>query len=286
MIENSHLIKRAAVASICVAVVLLIAKIFAWWVSGSTSVLASLMDSFMDIAASLVNFFAIRYALTPPDEDHPFGHTKAEGLAALMQSGFILGSGLILILQVAERLMNPDELTAIPESLGVMGFSTLMTVLLVMYQRWVWKKTGSLAVKSDSAHYVSDILTNIAVVVALVAAYMGFYWLDPVVGLLIAVILVYSAFGILREALTMLMDSAMGEEDELQLKQLIEQTPDVFGYHDLKTRQSGVMQFIQFHLELEAGQSLQQAHDIGDELEKRIVKAFPQSHVIVHYDPV
>lgn len=286
MTHNAHLIKRAATASVVVAGVLILVKVFAWWSSGSASVLASMLDSLMDIAASLVNFFAIRYALLPPDQDHPFGHSKAEGVAALVQSAFILGSGVILLLQVVERFFNPQAIQSIPETMGVMLFSTLLTLSLVAYQRWVWRQTGSLAVKSDSAHYVSDILTNIAVIGALIAAWLGFAWLDPVIALVIAFILLYSAYSVLKEALGMLMDTAMDEKDKQRLIDLIEGAPGVCGYHDLKTRQSGLVQFIQFHLELESQQSLQQAHDIGDALEQTISHAFPRAQVIVHYDPV
>ncbi|MEL7401001.1 MAG: cation diffusion facilitator family transporter, partial [Pseudomonadota bacterium] len=161
---NARLVKQAAYASMCVAGVLLLSKLVVWSLSDSTSVLSSMLDSLMDIVASLVNFFAIRYALMPADEDHPFGHSKAEGIAALLQAAFICGSVTMLLLHVADRLLNPQALAAIPESIAVMAFSTLLTTALVLYQRWVHRKTGSLAVKADSAHYASDILTNVAVI--------------------------------------------------------------------------------------------------------------------------
>jgi len=286
VVENGHLIKRAAVASMTTAAILLLAKAGAWSASDSASVLSSLLDSLMDIAASVINFFAIRYALMPADDDHPFGHTKAEGLAALMQSAFILGSAAMLLLHVFDRMLNPTQLAALPESIGVMLFSTVATVLLVMYQRYVYNKTGSLAVKADSAHYVGDILTNVAVIFALAAAWYGVYWLDPLVALLIALVLIYGVITIVREALAVLMDKAMSDEDEAALIELINGTEGVFGYHDLRTRQSGVVCFIQFHLEMDGGQPLRRAHDIGDALEKRIMERFPRSEVLIHHDPV
>jgi len=286
VVENGHLIKRAAVASMTTAAILLLAKAGAWSASDSASVLSSLLDSLMDIAASVINFFAIRYALMPADDDHPFGHTKAEGLAALMQSAFILGSAAMLLLHVFDRMLNPTELAALPESIGVMLFSTVATVLLVMYQRYVYNKTGSLAVKADSAHYVGDILTNVAVIFALAAAWYDVYWLDPLVALLIALVLIYGVITIVREALAVLMDKAMSDEDEAALIELINGTEGVFGYHDLRTRQSGVVCFIQFHLEMDGSQPLRRAHDIGDALEKRIMERFPRSEVLIHHDPV
>ena len=219
--NHAVLIKRAATASIFTAVTLLLAKVFAWSVSDSASVLSSLLDSLMDIAASLVNYFAVRYALMPADDDHPFGHTKAEGLAALVQSAFILGSATFLLLHVLDRLVRPRELVALEESIAVMIFSVFATMALVAYQRWVYRQTQSLAIKADSAHYYGDILTSAAVVVALLAAQWDIYWLDPVVALGIAAVLLYSVYGIVTDALEVLMDKAMPEEDEEELKGII-----------------------------------------------------------------
>ena len=232
-VQNAHLIRRAAIASMATALILLVAKTFAWAASDSASILSSLLDSLMDITASVVNFFAIRYALTPAEDDHPFGHTKAEGLAALMQSAFILGSAGMLLLHVSERL-----------------------------------------------------LTSAAVVVALIASEMEVYWLDPFVAVLIALVLLWSAVGILKESFRLLMDYAMDDEDEKDIIEMIHETQGIHGYHDLRTRQSGVLQFIQFHVDMSGQQTLKQAHDIADALEQRIRKRFPQAEVIVHCDPV
>lgn len=283
---NAVLIKRAATASIFTAVTLLLAKVFAWSVSDSSSVLSSLLDSLMDIAASVVNFFAVRYALMPADDDHPFGHTKAEGLAALIQSAFILGSASVLLLHVVDRLIHPQALMALEESIAVMLFSAAATLALVMYQRWVYARTHSLAIKADSAHYYGDILTSFAVVVALIAAYWEQYWLDPVVALGIAGVLLYSVYGIIKDALEVLMDKALPEEDEKELLSLIQTCPGVRGVHDLRTRQAGAMQFIQMHLELDGSQSLKSAHDIADTVEKTVLKRFPRAEILIHQDPV
>lgn len=284
--SNAVLIKRAATASIVTATLLMVSKVFAWSISDSASVLSSLLDSLMDIAASAVNFFAVRYALMPADDDHPFGHTKAEGLAALIQSAFILGSAAVLLLHVIDRLLHPKALTSLEESVAVMLFSAVATSALVLYQRWVYKRTHSLAIKADSAHYYGDILTSIAVVVALVASYFEYYWLDPVVALGIAGVLLYSVYGIVMDALQVLMDKAMSEEEERELQLLILSCDGVRGVHDLKTRQAGAMQFIQMHLELDANQSLKAAHAIGDSVEKTVLDRFPRAEIIIHHDPV
>lgn len=283
--DSMH-IKRAAMASLATAITLLLAKLGAWSASESASVLSSLLDSMMDIAASLVNFFAVRYALMPADDDHPFGHTKAEGLAALIQSAFIMGSAAALMIHVVDRLFDPQPLQALEESIGIMLFSAALTAVLVVYQRWVARKTGSLAIKADSAHYYGDILTSIAVVFALLAAYWEHYWLDPVVAILIGGVLVHSVYEIVAEALKVLMDQAMSDEDEKRLAATIHSVDGVYGFHDLKTRQAGAVQFIQMHLDLDGNQSLSQAHSIGDAVEQRILQQFPRAEVLIHHDPV
>jgi len=285
-IADSVHIKRAATASLVVAATLLLAKLGAWSLSDSTSVLSSLMDSLMDIAASLINFFAVRYALMPADDDHPFGHTKAEGLAALIQSAFIMGSAVALLIHVVDRLIEPQPLSGLGESIGVMLFSALLTAVLVVYQRWVAKKTGSLAIKADSAHYYGDILTSLAVVVALLAAYWEHYWLDPVVAMIIVAVLVHSVYEIVIEALKVLMDQSMSVEDEATLDDIIRGVDGVHGYHDMKTRQAGTVQFIQLHLDLDGQQSLNRAHGIGDLVEQQILRSFPKAEVLIHHDPV
>jgi ferrous-iron efflux pump FieF len=284
--RSSILIKRAATASMVVAISLLLAKLLAWSISDSASVLSSLVDSLMDIAASAVNFFAVRYALMPPDEDHPFGHTKAEGLAALVQSAFILGSAVALFIYVLDRLFNPQPLGALTESIGVMLFSALLTAALVLYQRWVFRQTGSLAIKADSAHYYGDILSSLAVVVALIAAWLGHHWLDPLVALLIGCILLHSVYDIVKDALAVLMDKAMSEEDENKVRTIILGEEGVKGVHDLKTRQAGAVQFIQFHLALDGQLALVEAHAIGDQVEQQILLQFPRAEILIHQDPV
>jgi len=280
------LIKQAAYASIAVATLLLLSKLVVWSMSDSTSVLSSMLDSLMDIVASVVNFIAIRYALMPADDDHPFGHNKAEGIAALLQAAFICGSITVLLLHVFDRLMNPRELAALPESIGVMVFSALITVALVLYQRWVDARTGSLAVKADSQHYLGDILTNLAAAVALIGTALGWLWLDPAVALLIALVLLKSVHEIIVLALDVLMDKALEPEQEAQLEQIIMEQPEVRGFHNLKTRQAGTKQFIQLDLELDGEQSLSDAHRTGHKVHDAIHAHFPQAEIIIHQEPV
>lgn len=285
-LSHSSLAQSAAIASILVAFLLASSKLVAWIDEQSISILASFTDSLIDICASVVSFIAIRVAYTPADEDHQFGHGKAESLSALMQAAFIFGSAVMLAVQGVERLLNPVKLETFTTSGSVMLFSIVLTVVLVLYQRWVAKKTGSLAVAADSAHYVGDILANIAVLFALLAVYWGIWWLDPVVALVIVLILLYSAFDIIKDALAMLMDQSLPVEDVNHIKDLVTSVKGVLGVHDIKTRKSGRTEFIQLHVEMAGQLVLQQAHELGDKIEIKVKQNYPNADIIIHHDPV
>ncbi len=283
---DASLTQSAAILSIIVAAVLIVIKGFAWTDSGATSVLASFADSSLDIIVSLINLFAIRFAFAPADKEHPFGHGKAESLAALMQSAFISGSAFVLLLHAGERLIHPKQIESLQVATWVMVISLTLTLLLVLYQRWVYNRTGSLAVKADSAHYVGDILANGAVIVALFAAQSGLVWLDPLVAILIVLALLKSAYSIAKESLNMLMDHALDPEVAKHIKELVAENDHILGCHDIKTRQSGNIQFIQVHLDFSDQVSLYLAHSEGEWLVEQLLLKYPRADVLIHHDPV
>lgn len=286
MKNDSSLTQSAAILSILVAAILIVLKGFAWADSDATSVLASFADSSLDIIVSLINFFAIRFAFSPADKEHPFGHGKAESLAALMQSAFISGSAFVLLLHAGERMIHPQEIVSLQASAWVMTISLVLTMLLVFYQHWVYVQTKSLAVKADSAHYVGDILANGAVLIALFGAHAGIIWLDPLVAILIVVTLLKSAFGIAKESLDMLMDHALDPEVVDNIQKIVSRNALILGCHDIKTRQSGNVQFIQVHLDFSATISLQSAHSEGEWLVQQLLLLYPRAEVLVHHDPL
>jgi len=284
---NSHaqLLKRVTYASVATAVILIIVKAIAWYLSGSVGILASLIDSLMDSFASIINLFAVRYALQPADDDHHFGHGKAEPLAGLAQASFIAGSAVFLIFNAIERLQNPQELTHSMIGIIVMLFAIFVTILLVLYQRHVVKITNNLAIKADSLHYMTDLLTNFSVLVALYLMTLGYYWADAVFAILIALYIFKSAFEIGKDAFEQLMDKKLDEGTEQLVLDTIKQTDGALGIHDFKTRQSGKHKFIQFHLELDENLSLLAAHAIADRLEKKLQALIPDAEIIIHQDP-
>lgn len=283
---QGRLMRRATYASVTVAVILIMAKSAAWGFSGSVAVLSTLMDSVLDALASLVNLFAVGHALTPPDREHRFGHGKAEPLAALAQAAFIAGSAIFLLIEAGKRLYEPRPVEASEIGIGVMVFSIVMTLLLVRYQRYVIKETGSLAISADSLHYVGDLLVNAAVIVALLlSTQLGLLWADPVFGLAIAAYIFWNAWMIARGALDMLMDRELEPEERQQIADIVKGHPEVRGLHDLKTRAAGPQKFIQMHLEMDGNLSLWRAHEISDAVESELEQAFPHAEILIHQDP-
>ena len=284
--EAGQLMRWATYASVATALVLIAAKVVAYLLTDSVSLLSTLLDSLLDAAASLINLLAVRHALTPADREHRFGHGKAEPLAALGQSTFIAGSAVFLIVQAANRLVSPHPVTNTGIGLGVMAFSIAATLLLVLFQRFVIRRTGSLAIKADSLHYASDLIVNASVVVALilVAAY-GWQRVDPVFGAGIALYIIYTAWQIARSALDMLMDRELPDEERKRIRAIALANPGVRAVHDLRTRAAGSTVFMQMHLEVDGKLTLAEAHTIADAVEEQIHAAYPGAEIIIHEDP-
>jgi ferrous-iron efflux pump FieF len=285
-LDRAALLKLASVASVATAGILIIAKTIAWYITGSVSLLASLVDSVMDSAASLINLFAIRYSLQPADEEHPFGHGKAEPLAGLAQSAFIAGSAVFLVLHAIDRLRYAHAIVQVTVGQNVMWLAIVMTLALLAIQRHVIRRTGSTAIRADSLHYVTDLLTNASVLVALYLATLGWAWADSVFAIAIAVFIFYSAFKIGFEAFQHLMDRELPEDVLEKINAIAMAHPEVTGTHHTRTRQSGQTRFVQMHLELNEQMSLKRAHAIADGIEREIMDFLPGAEVIIHQDPV
>ncbi len=285
--QNKQLVKNATYASIGMACILIGLKYFAWSMTGSISLLSTLLDSFLDLSASVLNFFAVRHAMRPPTENYTFGHGKAEALSALAQAAFIMGSALFFILEVYERFFYPEDIQETGIGIAVMALSIALTIFLVGYQRRIIRKTKSLAIYADSLHYFSDVLINGCVIISLTGTwYFGWEWLDPISGLCIAFYVVYMAVKITIRPLQVLMDRELCEEDRKKIVSIIMKHKEIKGFHELRTRSAGQSVFIQMHLELDKKLSLQRAHEIADEVMKAIEKVFPGAEVLIHQDPV
>jgi ferrous-iron efflux pump FieF len=279
--------KRAAIASVGVSMFLVAIKAGAYFASHSVAMLASLADSALDLFASALNMFAIHQALTPADAEHRFGHGKAEPLAGLAQGAFIIASGLFLVIQSVQRIVTPEPIDNSIAALVVMCVSIFATILLVLYQRRVVAQTGSVAVDADRTHYASDLATNLGVILALVlTAWMGWTLADPIIALLVAGVMVWTALGVARSSLDQLMDHELPEEDRARIIRIAEGHESVRNAHDLKTRKAGLSTFMQLHLALDPAMTLAEAHAVSDAVERALQNAYPGAEIIIHQDPL
>ena len=284
--ERARLVRAATYASTSVALVLVVAKLAAWLLTGSVSLLSSLVDSSLDLLASAITWLAVRHAMNPADREHRFGHGKAEALSALAQAGFILASTVGLVLAGIERLMLPHPIVREEIGIAVSLFSIVLTAGLALFQRHVVRRTGSVAVSADALHYRSDLLVNIAVVLVLLAtARFGFVWLDGVAAIAIALYLLLGVRAITGQALDVLMDRELPASDRQRIKEIVRAHAAARDMHGLRTRSSGATRFIELHVAFDPDLSLAVAHHHGDEIEAAIKAAFPDADVLVHHDP-
>jgi ferrous-iron efflux pump FieF len=278
--------RLASYLSLTVGIVLVLLKGVAWLVSDSLSMMSSLADSMLDVMASTINFLAVRYALQPPDEEHRFGHGKAEDLSVLAQSTFICGSGAFLIIEGIKRIFFPEEIHHSFIGIVIMLLSIVLVLGLVVYQRYVVSKTSSSAIASDAMHYFTDLISNVGVILALVlTTSLGWKSADPVIGIIIAVYLICSAIAMARESFQNLMDHEFSDAEREKIVAVVRSFPEVHGLHELRTRKSGINNFIQFHLDfINEDISLKHAHEISDNIEDALKEIFPHTEVLIHQD--
>lgn len=287
MSSSNHMNLTAGLASVAVAAVLVLAKLWALAATGSLAVGASLADSGLDLMVSLAALAAIAYAARPPDEDHAYGHTSAEDLAALGQSVFVVVAGVALSYAALARLFGgePVVLASEREGIAVMVLSIVLTLGLVAFQRRVAARTGNKVVAADSLHYLGDLGPNVGAIVALIAAsQFGLGFIDGIVALGAAAFMIVGGLRIGKGAFDALMDRRAPVDLIDGVVAIVRADPHVRGFHDLKTRMAGSRVFVTLHIELDGEQTLHQAHDVGAALRRRIIEAYPQADVMIHKD--
>jgi len=287
--RDTRLNLSAGMLSVAVALVLVAVKLWALGATGALSIAATLADSALDLLMSLAGLAAITYAARPADEDHAFGHTSAEDLAALAQATFITASAGVIGVAAARRLWSDSPHALQAEGLGmtVIGFSIAVTAALVWWQRRVARVTGSKVVAADSLHYVGDLIPNAGALVALWASSrLGLTQIDSVVALAAAGLMALGAWRIGHTAFDALMDRRADPAVIAGINAIARDFPGVHGHHDLKTRMAGSRVFVNLHIELDGAQTLNQAHAIGAALRRAIIAAYPRADVLIHQDPV
>lgn len=289
MIDHSHhavLNKRAAIASTCTACFLLILKVYAAYVTSSIAMLGSLADSGLDLIASLVTLFAVRYAAMPADNDHRFGHGKAEALSALFQVMLIAASAIAIAWRAAMQWQDGTKTSAPEYGIAVSLIAIAATLALLLYQRRIVKQTSSVAIGADHIHYQSDLLLNAAVIAALILDnIISIKGADALFGIIIAIWLAWGAWRAANEAIDQLMDKEWPEEKRLRFAQIAAQYPELTSLHDLRTRSSGGHNFVQFHVDMNPNMTVKESHDILERVEESLRSEFPQTEILIHIDP-
>lgn len=283
---NNHLNKLATKASILASIIIIIAKTIGWILTDSLSIFASLVDSFLDIAASLINFIALNYAIQPPDNEHRFGHGKAEDLAVFTQATFFGISGIFVLGAGIKRLFITETIEKGEVGIIIMIFSIFITLALVIFQNYVVKKTKSRIVEADSFHYLIDLFTNIASITGLILlTYFNFEFADTIFAILISIYIIWGAKKLLNKSFKNLMDHEFSDEEKKSIINIIKSQPKILGFHDLRTRYSGSKPFIQFHIELDPKTTILKAHEVVTKLEEKIKRTMPDVGLIIHQDP-
>lgn len=278
--------RLATSASVLVASVLVGVKLWAYAASHSVAVLASFADSALDLAASLTTFYAVRYAAAPADREHRYGHGKAESFASLFQALLVAVSAALVARESVARLLNPRAVEQGALAMGVMGLSIVLTVMLVRWQSKAISQSGSVAITGDRAHYISDLAANFSVILGIgLTLYLGLGWADALVGLGIAIWLVWTAWGVARKALDQMLDRELPDNERRKIKKLALEVEGVLSVHELRTRAAGIFVHIQFHVDLDPKISLAEAHKIVVEVEKCLLEVYPAADILIHPDP-
>ena len=284
--ESSRLTRRITWASIATASLLILLKGAIWLPSGSVALLASLADSGLDLVASLGTFFAVRYAAAPPDREHRYGHGKAEAFASLVQAGLVFASAALVGQEAVTHLLHPQAVHAQGWAMAAMVGSIVLTTLLVLAQSRVLKGVTSVAVSGDRAHYAADLASNVAALIGIgAAALTGQAWIDAAAGLIVALWLVWGAIGVFRQSTLELLDHELDDEARALIRKVAGDDPRIRDIHQLRTRASGPLIHIQFHVGLAPNISLLKAHEVIVAAERRLLEAFPAADVIIHPDP-
>jgi len=284
--ETAALTRKITALSVAVAAVLVAIKAAAWLASGSAALLASLTDSALDLLASLVTFFAVRYAAAPPDAEHRFGHGKAEAFASLFQAGLVFASAALVAREAVVRLSDPQPVEHGAWGVAVMALSIVLTALLVAAQTWALRRTSSVAVSGDRAHFASDLGSNLAALLGIAgAAWLGLHILDALAAIVVAGLLLWGAIGVFREAGAQLMDRELSDEDRYRIQTAAAADPRVLDVHGLRTRASGPFVHIQLHLDLDPQLTLEAAHEVLIGAETRILAIFPAADILIHPNP-
>jgi ferrous-iron efflux pump FieF len=282
--HNNRLVKLASYASVITAIIIMLAKTYGWFITESQSILASLVDSLLDISSSLINLVAIRVSLMPPDDNHRFGHEKFQDLAIFSQSIFFFASSLFTLTSSFKSLLLQEQISNHELGANAMYLCVVLTIMLVAFQSYVIKRTRSKIISADKLHYFSDLITNIAVIVSIYLS-ASFWYIDSLAGIGISLYIMYGSYRLFREAIRNLADEEFRPEDRARILEIVGKSTHAKGVHELKTRYAANKPFIQFHLELDGKITLNKSHEIADSIMDSLLEEFPDAEITIHQDP-
>ncbi len=283
-IESKSLIKSASYLSFGVASFILLIKTYAWFITDSQAILASLTDSALDIASSFINLIAIRIALQPPDFEHRFGHEKIQDLAVFSQSIFFLVTGLFTLFASVHALLYRSLPSNSAAGVNLIGICIVLTCVLVLYQSYVIRKTNSAIIKVEKLHYLTDSLTNLGVIISITLT-ARFWFIDSLCGVGISIYVLITSYKMFRGVLKNLIDQELDESERKEILSIISSFKEVMGVHDMKTRYAANKLFIQCHIEMDGEVSLYNSHILSERISEALLKKFPGADVIIHQDP-
>lgn len=276
----------AALVSVLTSIILCIIKAVAVYFTSSLSILSSTIDSLTDVLSSMVTFIAIKYSNKPLNSMHRYGYGKAESVSALLQAIFIASSGAFIFYDGIKRFITPVVIKQTNIGIIIMFISLLFTCTLIILQNYVIRQTNSEAIKADRAHYFVDLLTNISILISLsIVHYYNLYWLDILIAVIIAVYLIFNALKIAYDALSEITDKEVDNDVKIKIINIINNEPVVKGFHDFRTRVSGIRMFIEVHLEFDGELSLLKIHSVSEHIENQIISLFPTAQILIHQDP-
>jgi len=280
--------RKATVVSTATASILTIFKLIVGIMSGSVAVLASAIDSILDMGVSIFNYFAIKKSEERPNEQFQYGKGKIQAIAGVIEGTIITLSGIYIIYEAIIKIVQGKSVEYLGVSLGVMIFSVILTWFLVKYLLKVAKETDNIVIKADALHYQTDLLSNGAVILSLLIVYIsGFSWVDALFGMAIGAYIIYSAYEIIEESILILLDRSLDADIVAKIGEIISKHDKVKGYHWLKTRTDGRHNFVEFHLVLTPEMTLEEAHHIAEDIEYEIASLEPNRGWVItpHFDP-
>ncbi|MGV2432907.1 MAG UNVERIFIED_CONTAM: cation diffusion facilitator family transporter [Rickettsiaceae bacterium] len=284
MSNHSKLLTIAPWYSVITAAIIVVVKLYGWLITDSVSLMASFMDALLDLSTSIINLIALRAALAPPDHNHRFGHNKIEDLAVFGQSIGFFCSGVFTFYNAIKHTVSPFVINNIDIGIYTMVICSVLTIFLIIFQSFTIKRTKSSIIEADRLHYMSDLLTNICVIVSLYFSSI-FVQLDALFGILIACYILHSSYGLFVKATRNLIDEELNDEERKKIVDIISKHKEVIGIHEIKTRRASSKIFIQFHLEMDGEMKLFEAHELSDRIVMKILEVFPEAEVIIHQDP-